>query len=70
MSDVMIQTDVGERLTPTEEIVARLVIEGKTNRCIANEMGVSPRTVETHLEHIFDKTRIRDRRKLKDILNG
>ena len=33
----------------------RLVAEGLPNRAIGARLGVSPRTVGTHLDHIFAK---------------
>ncbi|MGW6688950.1 AAA family ATPase [Streptomyces sp. NPDC054961] len=43
------------RLTPREEEIAALVTEGLTTRAIAARLYVSPRTVDTHLNHIFSK---------------
>jgi DNA-binding CsgD family transcriptional regulator len=42
-------------LTPTERDVVRLVSEGLANRQIATHLFVSPRTVQTHLTHIYTK---------------
>jgi predicted ATPase/class 3 adenylate cyclase/DNA-binding CsgD family transcriptional regulator len=42
-------------LTPTELDVARLVSEGLTNNDIAARLFVSPRTVQTHLTHVYSK---------------
>jgi DNA-binding CsgD family transcriptional regulator len=42
-------------LTPTERDVARLVSEGLTNNDIATRLFVSPRTVQTHLTHVYTK---------------
>jgi len=42
-------------LTPTELDVVRLVSEGLTNNDIATRLFVSPRTVQTHLTHIYTK---------------
>jgi non-specific serine/threonine protein kinase len=42
-------------LTRREIEVAAHVAGGRTNREIARELMVAERTVETHLEHIFDK---------------
>jgi RNA polymerase sigma factor (sigma-70 family) len=48
-----------ESLTPREVEVLALVAQGKTNRGIAEELGISPRTVETHRERVMAKLRIR-----------
>jgi predicted ATPase/class 3 adenylate cyclase/DNA-binding NarL/FixJ family response regulator len=42
-------------LTPTELDVVRLVSEGLTNNDIAARLFVSPRTVQTHLTHVYTK---------------
>jgi DNA-binding CsgD family transcriptional regulator len=42
-------------LTTREFEVARLVAEGMTNAEIAEELGLSPKTVSAHLEHILAK---------------
>ncbi len=46
---------VAEGLTPREREVLLLVAHGKTNREIACLLWLSPATVRTHLEHVFDK---------------
>lgn len=42
-------------LTPSEHRVAQLVGRGHSNREIADRLFVSPRTVSTHLTHIYQK---------------
>jgi DNA-binding CsgD family transcriptional regulator len=42
-------------LTPTERDVVRLVSEGLGNNDIAARLFVSPRTVQTHLTHVYTK---------------
>ncbi|MCV7259122.1 helix-turn-helix transcriptional regulator [Mycobacterium shimoidei] len=42
-------------LTPTELDVVRLVSEGLPNKDIAARLFVSPRTVQTHLTHVYTK---------------
>ena len=42
-------------LTPTELDVIRLVSEGMTNSDIATRLFISPRTVQTHLTHVYTK---------------
>jgi len=48
-------------LTATEVRVAGLVRDGLTNREIATRLFVSPRTVQTHVAHILQKTGLRSR---------
>ncbi len=42
-------------LTPAELDVVRLVSEGLGNKEIATKLFISPRTVETHLTHVYTK---------------
>ena len=42
-------------LTPRELIVLELVAAGRTNRQIAAQLFVSPRTVDVHVHHILAK---------------
>lgn len=42
-------------LTPTERDVIRLVSEGLANNDIATRLFVSPRTVQSHLTHVYTK---------------
>jgi len=48
-----------EGLTPREREVLTLVASGKTNREIGAELGISPRTVESHRESLVKKLEIR-----------
>jgi len=41
--------------TPREVEIIRLLVEGKTNKEIATELGITLRTVETHRAHIMMK---------------
>ena len=52
------------RLTPQEESVAALVAEGLSNREVATQLFVSPKTVEYHLTRIYSKLGIRTRAEL------
>jgi DNA-binding NarL/FixJ family response regulator len=42
-------------LTAREQQVVRLAAKGLANKAIARELGISPRTVEGHLNHVFEK---------------
>ena len=48
-------------LTPTERDVVRLVSEGLANKDIATRLFVSPRTVQTHLTHLYTKLGLKSR---------
>ncbi len=51
-------------LTATEERVARLAAQGRTSRAIADELFVSPKTVETNLSRVYRKLGISRRAEL------
>jgi DNA-binding CsgD family transcriptional regulator len=51
-------------LTPTELDVVRLVSEGLTNSDISTRLFVSPRTVQTHLTHVYAKLGLASRVRL------
>ena len=48
-------------LTERESEVLCLIARGMSNKAIADSLVISPRTVQHHLEHIYDKTGIRTR---------
>ena len=47
-----------DRLTPRERDVLRLVVTGRSNKEVAQALGISPRTVENHRARIMEKTGI------------
>ncbi len=51
----------GQGLTRREAEVVRLVALGRSNQHVADELGVSDRTVGKHLEHAFRKLGVRTR---------
>ena len=54
-----------DALTETESRVAALAARGRTNRAIADELFVSPKTVEANLARIYRKLRISGRAELR-----
>ena len=48
-------------LTPAELDVVRLVSEGLSNNDVATRLFVSPRTVQTHLTHVYTKLSLTSR---------
>ena len=56
------------RLTPGELDTAVQAAAGRSNKQIASEMQLSVRTVESHLQHVYDKLGISGRRELGDAL--
>jgi DNA-binding CsgD family transcriptional regulator len=57
-----------ESLTPSELRVARLAVEGMTNREIAQALTVTAKTVETHLRHVYQKLDVAKRTELSGLL--
>jgi DNA-binding CsgD family transcriptional regulator len=54
-------------VTSREVDVLKLVVAGRTNREIATELYVSPKTVERHLSSLFDRAGVRNRQALADL---
>jgi len=48
-------------LTPREREVLKLIASGRANKEIGNELGISERTVKTHISNIFSKLQLTDR---------
>ena len=48
-------------LSNREREVAKLLLEGKSNKLIASSLGISERTVEFHLKNIYDKFQVSSR---------
>ena len=57
-----------DALTPAERRIAEIAIQGATNREIARQLYLSPKTVEMHLHSIYRKLDIASRDKLKTAL--
>ena len=57
-------------LTAREREVTALVYMGHRNYEIAETLGVGYGTVQTHLQHIFDKFGLRSRKELRRALQG
>ena len=49
------------RLSERELQVSRLIARGQTNKEIAVTLGISPRTVQIHVSHIFEKLGVHTR---------
>lgn len=50
-----------EDLTSQERLVLLMAARGLSNKAIAQEMSLSPRTVQSHLAHIFNKLGVASR---------
>lgn len=55
-------------LTAREREVMNLILEGKYNKVIADELNISMRTVEAHRSRIFEKMAVRSAVELAQIL--
>lgn len=53
--DLSAKRPVTAELTPREREIAALLVEGKTSKLIAREVGLSPRTVEMHRARLMRK---------------
>ena len=52
------------RISPAEIRVLQLMLNGSSNRTIAAQLQLSPRTVESHVSAMLDKTGCRNRSQL------
>jgi DNA-binding CsgD family transcriptional regulator len=52
------------RLTPRQEAVLELVVEGLSNKQVASRLGISEGTVELHMTAVFQRTRTSSRGEL------
>lgn len=57
-----------DELTERERDVMRLVIEGRPNKLIADELAISVRTVEVHRARVFEKMDVRSAVELANLL--
>ena len=53
--DLSAKRPVTAQLTPREREIAALLVEGKTSKLIARQVGLSPRTVEMHRARLMRK---------------
>ena len=51
-------------LTEREQEIVKWVVQGKTNKEIATQLGISAKTVQTHLSNVFNKLKISRRLQL------
>ncbi len=55
------EPDPVEGLTPREHEILRLLAEGRSNKMIANDLGISDGTVKLHVKSILRKLHVRSR---------
>jgi DNA-binding CsgD family transcriptional regulator len=68
LSPVIAEHGASTGLTTREREVAKLAAEGLSNREIAQHLGTSVRTVESHLAHVYGKLGVNGREKLSGLL--
>jgi len=51
-------------LSPRQAEIAALVLQGRSNRVVATELGITEQTVKDHLHDIFNKLKIKSRYQL------
>jgi DNA-binding NarL/FixJ family response regulator len=51
------------KVTPRDQQVLNLLVQGCSNKDIAGQLNISPRTVKQHLRTLFLRAGIRDGRK-------
>lgn len=59
-----------ERLTARERDVMDLILKGRLNKVIADELGISMRTVEVHRSNVFSKMGVRSAVELSRLLEN
>jgi two-component system response regulator DctR len=55
-------------LSAREREVLDLILAGKLNKVVADQLGISMRTVEVHRAHIFDKMQVKTAVELAGLL--
>ena len=71
MAKLAVQRAVRARtheLTERERDVMRLVADGRPNKLIADELGISVRTVEVHRARVFEKMEVKSAVELANLL--
>src|SRR5262249_24612786 len=58
------------QLTPQEQQVAAFVADGLSNKEVAAQLFLSPRTIDAHLRNVFAKLGITSRTQLASLLHG
>lgn len=70
LSDKSAESPLLSALTPRQRQVAKLVTEGKTNRQIAAELGITLATVKDHVHAILQRLKLPSRAALTAALNN
>jgi DNA-binding CsgD family transcriptional regulator len=57
-------------ISKRERTILELVLKGKTNNEIADQLFISPNTVRNHIYNIYGKTQVKNRIQLKTLCDG
>lgn len=57
-----------DSLTAQEQQIVRLAASGMTNRQIGDQLNLSPRTIASHLYHVYPKLGVSRRHELRDLV--
>ena len=67
--EVSLREDRLQQLTQREREIVQWIAKGLHSREIAEQLGISPRTVETHRAHIMNKLHVKNAIELVQFLN-
>jgi len=59
--DSSVQIEISVACTAREQQIVQLLMQGMTNKAIAQQLGIMEDTVKKHLQHIYDKLGVRRR---------
>ncbi|KAF0162150.1 MAG: two-component system LuxR family response regulator DctR [Rhodocyclaceae bacterium] len=68
-SSVLLLRQKLEQLTQREQEIMQLILAGKLNKVIADELGIAMRTVEVHRSRVFEKMQVRSAVELSQMLS-
>lgn len=64
------EEDITLKLTDKEKEIAALIVQGKTNKEIANDLCISLSTVKTHINNLYKKSSVSSRTELTDLMQN
>ena len=66
-SEVFFESPIIVELSDREKEIAFMLVQGKTNKDISDELFISPGTVRAHASHIYAKLGVHDRNALASL---